>query len=431
MKSGIFNISGKQLLSDGYLSFLCALVIAILLPVYHWFLPPVIILWVLVRIAEIGYNGFPDNGIEKTRRALFFLFIFFFSWQLAGILYSENIPAAFRNIEVRLSFFLFPLLLIYPGKTIKAKAYFILKAFAISNFLFVVFCYAFAFWRSISFVNGITDFNPHPANEPWLNYFYAMKLAIFQHPSYLALYTLFSAFIALNSFFDNSKSIKKRILWLLICLILLVTVFYLSSRAGILAAILGMLLYFFRQSRRGTASRTVLIGIIAFILISIPLLISNPRVGNYIRSLSDWHAESNASQNGRIVIWKSVANIIKENTILGVGTGDIQDQMNQEYDKIGRSDLARGNFNSHNQFIEILIENGVVGLLIFVMIFVAMLYIAVREWNLLLVMFILIVFVSFMFETMLNRLAGVTFFPFFAFLLLHLDSRNKNALQAE
>jgi O-antigen ligase len=113
--------------------------------------------------------------------------------------------------------------------------------------------------------------------------------------------------------------------------------------------------------------------------------------------------------------------------VFGVGTGDIQDELNKEYKLLADKDLAiENNLNAHNQYLEVLIENGCIGFLLFLSLFAMMIYISVREGNLIYLIFTLIVFVSFMFETMLNRLAGVSFFSLFSFLLIYANI-NKNS----
>ena len=132
-----------------------------------------------------------------------------------------------------------------------------------------------------------------------------------------------------------------------------------------------------------------------------------------------------------MVIWNSVNNILKKNIVFGVGTGDIQSELNKEYIKTGNSKLAEGNFNSHNQFIEVILEHGLIGLVIFLSAFGMMFYLAYSEKNILYTMFLVIVFTSFLFETMLNRLGGVSFFALFSFLLIHVQGNRGKKIVTE
>ena len=80
--------------------------------------------------------------------------------------------------------------------------------------------------------------------------------------------------------------------------------------------------------------------------------------------------------------------------------------------------------NSHNQFIETTAEHGLIGLLLLLSAFGLMFGVAFTNRNIIYFMFILIVFISFLFETMLNRLAGLAFFSVFSFLLLNIGNQD-------
>ena len=162
------------------------------------------------------------------------------------------------------------------------------------------------------------------------------------------------------------------------------------------------------------------------ILIVIPVLIlislTNPRVNNYLQWRSERKITEVAAVNDRIIIWNAVSTILKNNFITGVGTGDIQDELNKEYLRNGNNKLAAVNTNAHNQYLEVVLENGLIGLFIFLSMLGLMVYIAISEHNIIYIMFLLIILISFSFETMLNRLAGVVFFSLFSFLLIHLKN---------
>jgi O-antigen ligase len=155
--------------------------------------------------------------------------------------------------------------------------------------------------------------------------------------------------------------------------------------------------------------------------ILLPVFRANPRFNPYFVKDSKLEISNKILTESRLGIWKSSLEIIRNNFFFGVGTGDIQDELNKEYKLVGDDDLKR-DLNAHNQFLEVLLENGFVGLLLFISIFGMMLYIAIKEGNIIYLMFTIIVLISFLFETMLNRLAGVSFFSLFSFLLLQLSA---------
>ena len=406
--------------------YLAASLIMIVMPVYHWYLPPFMILWIILLLVGVATGTALLKNINPLHKFLFLLFILFYLWQICGMLYSDNPREGWRNIELHLSLLIFPIVMLFPGEMIRNKVSELLKIFSLSTFAFILFCFAFALYRSLSICNGNLVFNPYLPEYTWLNYFYTMEFAIFQHPSYLSMFTLLSFYIALENVFGISGTKKYLYLWLIISVILMMSVYFLSSRAGILAAILTLPVYLYLKFRQIGKVTHFWVSILLMTLIVVPIVLTNPRVNNY----QDWREKHKNNQsevsNDRMIIWNAVSTILGQNLILGVGTGDIQDELNNKFRSKGHTKLAEVNTNTHNQYLEILIENGLIGLIIFLSMIVMMLYIAYKGRNILYLMFLLIVVISFLFETMINRLAGVSFFSLFSFMLIIAECKNCN-----
>lgn len=421
------NIIDNKIWEKGSLTFYTALVSVILLPVYHYYLPPFMILWGTLWLLEIIIRKENFRNVSSYNKRLFFLFILFFAWQVFGMLYSDSPKEGWRNIILRMSLFLFPLVLFSPGEMIKRKVSVLLKVFALSAFSYLLICFAYALFRSISIKNGTLNFFPHPPVESWLNYFYASELTIKQHPSYLSMYVLLAVFIAIESFIDKEKKPISRISWLIICIVLAISVYLLSSRAEILAAVISVPVYFIYKFKKSGKKQILVFLLVMIVIILIPLSISNPRFKNYYKQDSGKEIVAKSLEESRLRLWNASFIIISKNILFGVGTGDIQSELNKEYDRLGYKDILKvGDQNAHNQFIEIAAEHGMVGLIIFLAIFIYITVIAISNDNPLYLIFIVIVFISFLFETMLNRLGGVTFFSLFSFLLLHINMKDKN-----
>jgi O-antigen ligase len=401
-------------------------IIMLIIPVYHRYLPPFMICLTLVSIIYFFQNYSNFDNISNKVKLLFFLFLLFFIWQLFGLAYSDYLKEGLRNIELRISMVLFPLIFITPAISIKNNIRLLLKIFALGAISFCLYALLYASYRSLIISNGTLLFNPHPLESPWLNYYYANELAIFQHPSYLSVYLLFSVFITLESFFSNMISVRKRILWFTGCLILIISIYLLSSRAEILTSLLTIPLYIFVKLKNGRGIKVLSFLSLIGVVLLISVFLTNPRVSRNLKTLSEKDLVELSKNEGRFKIWNTVSEIMKNNLIFGVGTGDIQNQLNKGYINAGMPLVAKGNYNSHNQFLEILLENGLIGLIFFLSIFGVMFYIAFSEKNILYMVFIIIMLVSFMFEVMLNRLGGVSFFALFSFLLIYNKNDNEN-----
>ena len=408
----------NDILKKGTITFCIACLTMLIIPIYHWYLPPLMILWVIFWMLETRLI-IPDlKTISFNNKILFGLFILFYLWQVIGMIYSDNPHGGWRNIELHLSLLVFPLVLILPGQMIRDRVKILLRIFSIGTLFYLIFCLGYALYKSMTLKNGQWIFNPHPVEYAWLNYFYGSLLSVFQHPSYLSMYAAFSAFIAAEFYFDKTIKRINRICWLLISLCLLIFIYLLSSRAEILSMFLALpvyLLYKFKiRSLKKIAGFFIVIALVCYFIL-LPVFKANPRFNLYFTEESKKELSHKILNESRLGIWKSSRNIISENFFFGVGTGDIQDELNRQYTLAGDVDL-KSNLNAHNQYLEVLLENGFIGLLLFLSVFGMMFYIAVKEGNIIYLMFLIIVFISFLFETMLNRLAGVSFYSLFAFL---------------
>ena len=400
-------------------SFWFAIATIIIIPINVGYLPPFMILWFVSWIIEHRFKFDLIIQSKKSHLLLLSLFIALYIWQLTGMLYSDNPGTGWQNIIRRISLVMFPIILLSPGEKIKKNGILLLRIFAISTIAFILYCFVYAFYRSTEIQNGIFTFNPHQKVFYWLNYFYGTYFSIFQHPSYLAMYVLISVFIGFESMFDKTLRINYRISWLVFSIVLLSSLYFLSSRTGILTAFLILPFYFLQKSIVRRNARFAWLIIIIIIMVFLPLMLKNQRFNTFRKSVSGNSISEMVNQDERIIVWKAAFNIASENLILGVGTGDVNSALLEEHKKEGNLKLVENKLNAHNQYIEVLLENGLIGLIFFFSIFVTMFYIAFSEKNILYLLFILTVMIFFGFESMLNRLAGVSFFALFSFLIIH------------
>ena len=89
----------KMIRESGYLTFLSGLFCVIIMPIHVQYLPPFMILWGLCWLIE-NYSSFRYfKSIKKEYLTLFIMFIIFFFWQSASIVYSANLKLGFQNID--------------------------------------------------------------------------------------------------------------------------------------------------------------------------------------------------------------------------------------------------------------------------------------------------------------------------------------------
>lgn len=135
------------------------------------------------------------------------------------------------------------------------------------------------------------------------------------------------------------------------------------------------------------------------------------------------HEANGHSLTMRLEFWKTALGIIKEHVLFGVGTGDVEDAFKTQYQKENTSLKAEWQLRSHNQYIEITVALGIVGLFLFLL-YVLAPFFAGKKLSVLFLLFILIQVLSFINEDTLETQAGVNFCIFFTQLFFHNDEHN-------
>lgn len=430
MFSSILQLTKSRLYRNLYsesFSFFFASICIFLIPFYTYFAPPFLILWLISRIFEIRAARKQHEHLQPSSnhiRRVAILFAIFFFLQLISLLYSANLSKGLNIIFSRLSFLILPILFIYPGKKISENSRYLLKIFTIGTILFILYSLIYAVYRSVSFDDGVLNIDTHPDNMYWLSYFFGSDFSVNQHPSYTAIFVVFSLIIAIESIFIT-KGIS-RLIWTSCTLLLIFSIYLLSSRSGFLISIITLPVYFAVKLLKNKRYFIPSVFLILLMVGGAGMIKTNQRMKFYMEQISGGTFLYENSGDSRILIWKSGLNIIRENLLFGVGVGDVRDELMKQYLSIGDEDLIKSHYNAHNQFIEIAIEGGLLNLLIFFILLGYLGFVAAKQRNLLLTLFILIIFISFLFETILYRLAGIMFFTSFTFLLLQDVSRVKN-----
>lgn len=120
----------------------------------------------------------------------------------------------------------------------------------------------------------------------------------------------------------------------------------------------------------------------------------------------------------RPYFWKAAFHIIKQNLLFGIGTGDVQQEMNAAYRET-RSPLSEEWYKRpHNQFITVTVATGLIGLIIFIISLFYPLFYFGKRLHVLYSVFFLLALLSFTVEDTLESQAGLTFFAFFNSLLI-------------
>lgn len=119
----------------------------------------------------------------------------------------------------------------------------------------------------------------------------------------------------------------------------------------------------------------------------------------------------------RLVFWKAALVVISKNPWLGVGIGDVQEALNQQYQ--GQSRLKKENYRRpHNMFLTTFVAVGILGVFLLVLLFGLGFYRSITRKHALLFSFLCISLLSMMVEDSIETQAGISFFSFFLGLFL-------------
>ncbi len=115
----------------------------------------------------------------------------------------------------------------------------------------------------------------------------------------------------------------------------------------------------------------------------------------------------------RVEFWKASLNVIKNNLIFGVGTGDNKIALDTHYENSDSRLTKQWWLRSHNQYLAIGVSFGLLGLLIFIFSLVYPIIATKKISDYFYFTFLIMAVFSFLTEDTLESQAGVTFFAFF------------------
>jgi O-antigen ligase len=127
--------------------------------------------------------------------------------------------------------------------------------------------------------------------------------------------------------------------------------------------------------------------------------------------------ETMESNSERLVVWKAAIEVIKENPVFGVGTGDVKDALLSEYQKENRVMVYNMRLNAHNQYLQTYIALGIFGALLLVIYLVVPAWFALRKIHFIYFSFLAVFAFNILVESMLEVQAGVIYYAFFNSLL--------------
>jgi len=133
-----------------------------------------------------------------------------------------------------------------------------------------------------------------------------------------------------------------------------------------------------------------------------------------------------SSTSVRKKIWKTSFELIKKKWLFGYGIGIGKKKLENQYEKEGFIYLHQKKYNTHNQYLQFFIDHGIVGLFILIFFTFGMIIISLRQKKYIYTLFLVIIIINFMTESVLETQSGVIFFAFFNTIFFYDCFNNKN-----
>lgn len=344
---------------------------------------------------------------------------------MGWLVITTHLDVGFKYVERSLSALIFPLVFSIVFNQYRLNINYILVSFLISCFL----RYLFFIYDSIEFeLIFIIDY----WKEILIQFNQLFKLHGL-HPSYFSMFLGFCSLVSYN-YIIESKTILKRIFWVFSTLIFFVFNLSLTSKMPLIASIFSLIFVVSIQLIKSSDNKKLIkVGSLLFCILfaagfylkKVPNAISqdlnnyyNAFIGQELSDIYDYNQYGlNSSldtweKTNRIHIWKSSLEIVSDNVFFGVGTGDINSELNKKFYQNDQEYLATKDTNSHNQILDYLIKYGFIG---FTFISIAFSFYFKTAWKYeksIYLMFLVLSCCCMMTENILNRQYGIVFFFF-------------------
>jgi len=366
------------------------------------------VLWLL----EMIFQG----GVKNLRSyRLIWVVVAFYLLHILSLLYSSNTGHALFDLERKLTLLLFPFAFASLRPFTQKQHHYVLWSFIAATLLVTLF-------NGVIFAGKLLDPDYYDYFMKYPLYKFYIDFSYFSHPTYYAVFLELSVIFL---FYLRRRSHQPvSVVWMvLLVVVFTLVVFLISSRAGIVSLMVIFVLTALMQARRWYIKMVLIGGLVAAAVAGS----DNYRFSNYLELGQRLVSQGQVATNEliekdalRIVLWDVSLDLSTSHLWSGVGIGDITGELNREYVRRDILKHLEKAYNPHNQYLSTLLGLGLGGLLVLLALLVWPVIRAIRMGDYLVAAFILLFMVHFIFEVMLNRIAGVLTFAFFyGFLIMN------------
>lgn len=462
--------------------FIIMLALAFVIP-FHWLAAQYgeVALVICAVLKVVFEQKFRFNPTQMKWKWVYLVFMATWLVYLVGMIHTENADEGWFEVSKKLGFLLFPLVFLISDMSYLTKDRIRAVFYALVAGTLVFFL-ANVLWASYDVI--VLKYTTERFFDDGL-----MKL-YYVHHTYMSMYVLL-AFAFCFVEFCNQKSLKIKIINATSMLLMMVFVFLLDSRAGILTLLLEIIVLWFYLTFVLNKKKIGVISGIAAVVILVAVVFALPGCFSRITDTVG-NVTSENKTDRRLVQFAGYESLLKDKWLFGVGSGDRSEEIKNSYmeyekelvssivpiqgidkdeftvkrtallDTICQLTSSGGNWNEpdgrtedfikdnaerygctaesvldmyagyiyvknaiffelnpHNQFIDTIMSVGIVGLLLLLAYFIipVVLMIRNRKFDVIYLIFLLIIAFNALFESVFEGQVGIIFFNFFNMLL--------------
>lgn len=335
--------------------------------------------------------------IWQTLRSntVFIAILLYYTTLVFSLLYSDDVISGLKNLETKLAMLLLPCLLsAIPGIEKEKKLILI-------NFILGVMAVSIYSIISTIIVYRI-DFSD------WSYFSWVLPETINLNSSQYSIFIVCALFFLIAE--QIEKGLLNNIVAFILGLYLVGFLAFMSSRLALILFVLMTLGYFLvtlLKTKDKNKKKVLFLfsGVMIFMTIGSILFIPylNDRMLQLVNGLG---------QDPRSFIFRAGFEILKDNLFFGVGIGDIQNSLNEQYQRLSFQEGILNKFNAHNDWLASLLGAGLPGIISLTFVYYSYFKSALSTKNILAFAFPVFFLLASQTEAILNRHKGVLLFMF-------------------
>lgn len=371
-------------------------------------LSPALISISLGLIALLGIPNFRSIGLSKIEKTISLAAVLFYLSGALSYFYSDNSDEAVRKILLKLPILLVPFIIQSFKKQTELKTQ-----------LLTIFCYSVYLPGIVSVYNYISNktlFDQLILESKPLPIEFGYGIYHIQFSILMAIAVVAGTYYCINQF-----SNRRNFNYISIATLTTINFFIihiLSARTGLLGCYAGLMIIAF-SSLRNAGRKTFLISlsfalVVPLIVFSLSSSLQN-RIKNSVEDLKVVLNQANPNDYSfamRVVAWKNAVDVIKQSPMSGVGIGDAEKTLQDNFEVFNPKIEKDNRKNPHFQLLESAVQSGIPALILLLFLFIYGIGSNLKNAPLASAFFLLLLLSS-CFESILERQASVAAFAVF------------------